>query len=139
MDIPASAAAPSPAPANEPMPPSTPEEPAHTSPLPNGLPVPLAIEQIASKASSLSSLGSTPSRIISISESRPRGLFNDVVPENSTVWVEINPKPDFVPGDYEADDNEFNVVGIVGELGEGDDTHYEVQFEDDHIALVTPG
>jgi len=94
------------------------------------------IENDVPESSSLSDLSSTPSRILSISEARPRGVFTDRVSETASFWVEINPKPGLDRDDYEADDDEFNVVGIIGELGEGDDIEYEVQFEDDHTALV---
>jgi hypothetical protein len=86
---------------------------------------------------SLSSIGSTPSRILSIAEARPQGVFTDRIPDGACFWVEIHPKQDFIRNEYEADDEEFYVVGIVGEIGEGDDIQYEVQFEDDHSALVS--
>jgi len=95
-----------------------------------------ATEHDARESSSLSDLSSTPSRILSISEARPQGIFMDRVPETATFWVEINPKRGLDHNDYKADDDEFNVVGIIGELGEGDHIQYEVQFEDDRIALV---
>ena len=119
----------------------TADELSHVDALWDGDPQPSAEELGATEhdvheTSSLSDLSSTPSRILSVSEVRPRGIFTDSVPETASFWVEINPKPGLDRNDYEADDDEFNVVGIIGELGEGDNVEYEVQFEDDHTTLV---
>lgn len=87
------------------------------------------------ESSSTRSLGSTPVRHQLPQTRRPQ-VYNDVLPRNKPFWVEINPKPEFNREDYQVDDEEFNIVGIFGEVGEGDDVQYEAQFEDDHIVTV---
>jgi len=84
---------------------------------------------------SLRSHGPTPPRDESPQTRRPP-VYNDVLPLNKSYWVEINPKPEFNREDYHVDDEEFNIVGVFGEVGEGVDVQYEVQFEDDHIVTV---
>jgi hypothetical protein len=59
------------------------------------------------------------------------------VPVDQAFWIEINPKSAGFDRDaYEIDEEETNVVDIYGEMGEGDNIMYKVQFEDDHIATV---
>jgi hypothetical protein len=70
-------------------------------------------------------------------QTRRTGVYTDVTP-NAPFWVQINPKPNFNRDDYQLDDEEFNIVGIVGEIGQGEDLLYEVQFQDDHTAIVPP-
>jgi hypothetical protein len=84
---------------------------------------------------SLRSLGSTSSRD-KPPQTRRQPVYNDVLPPNTPYWVEINPTPEFNREDYHVDDEEFNIVGIFGEVGEGVDVQYEVQFEDDRIVTV---
>jgi hypothetical protein len=86
-------------------------------------------------SSSLRSLGSTLSRDKS-PQTRRQPVYNDVLPPNKPYWVEINPTPDFNREDYHVDDDEFNIAGIFGEVSEGVDVQYEVQFEDGHIVTV---
>lgn len=72
-----------------------------------------------------------------VQSSRPRALYNDLYPKDRSFWVEITPKPDGSGrNEFEIDEEEFRIVGIFGDIGEGDDIMYEVQFEDDHTAIV---
>jgi hypothetical protein len=91
----------------------------------------------STSSSSLSSLGATPSIEDYAPYTRPVGVYKDVIPANKPFWVEINPKGDtFNRDEYTVDEEEFKIVGIFGDIGEGDDVSYECQFEDDHIAIV---
>ena len=91
----------------------------------------------STSSSSLTSLGATPSLQNYEPEARPVGVYNDLVPANKPFWVEINPKGDsFNRDDFIIDEEEFRIVGIYGDIGEGDDISYECQFEDDHTAIV---
>jgi hypothetical protein len=91
----------------------------------------------SSDSSSLSSIRSTPSVFMFDPSNYPVGVYNDTVPSDWKFFVEINPKDgSFIREEYVLDEEEFNVVGIIGEIGEGDDMIYEVQFEDDHTAQV---
>jgi hypothetical protein len=93
----------------------------------------------SASSSSLSSLGATPSVQGYIPYERPVGVYMDVVPANKPFWVEINPKEDtFNRDEYTVDEEEVSIVGIYGDIGEGDDISYECQFEDDHTAIVRP-
>lgn len=62
--------------------------------------------------------------------------YNSDIPSGAPFWVEIRPPPDLQRDLYMRNEEEFNVVGIFGDVGEGDNTLYEVQFEDDHTATV---
>lgn len=87
--------------------------------------------------STLSSVRSTPSVFMFDPSNYPVGVYNDTVPSSHKFWVEINPKDgSFIREEYSLDEEEFTIVGIIGEIGEGDDITYEVQFEDDHTAQV---
>jgi|SRR5579859_2922501 len=89
-------------------------------------------------ASTLSSLGSTPTRDEAPITARTKAGFNDIVSPDAAFWIEINPpQPTFNRDAYEIDEEEFNVGGIYAEDGEGDDLRYDVQFEDDHTATVS--
>ena len=91
----------------------------------------------STSSSSLSSLGATPSIEDYAPYTRPVGVYMDVIPANKPFWVEINPKGDaFNRDEYSVDEEEFSIVGIYGDIGEGDDISYECQFEDDHVAIV---
>jgi len=91
----------------------------------------------STSSSSLSSLGATPSIQDYAPYTRPVGVYKDVIPPNKPFWVEINPKGDtFTREEYTVDEEEFSIVGIFGDIGEGDDISYECQFEDDHLAIV---
>jgi hypothetical protein len=108
-----------------------------------GVPSPGPIEtmekrRISDSSSSLTPPGDTPSRDTSPFTTRI-GMYNDTVPVDQPFWVEMNPKPaDFQRDAYDIDEDEFTVAGITGEIGEGDDILYDVQFEDDHTATVRP-
>ena len=87
-------------------------------------------------SSPLTSLGATPSPQNHGFETRPHGVYDDNVPANP-FWVEINPKAgSFNRDEYIVDEEEFRIVGIYADRGEGDDVSYECHFEDDHFALV---
>lgn len=90
--------------------------------------------------SSASSSTLTPAPDILVVPTRRTPVYNDIVPSDSKFWVEINQpsSPDFNRNLYDIDEDEFNVVGIYDEIGEGSEKVYEVQFEDGHIATVTP-
>lgn len=92
-------------------------------------------ESPSADSSSLTPSGSTLSKDESLG-TRGIGVYNDVMPPSTTFWIEVNPKSQFDRDEFELDEEEFDVVGIVGEVGEGDDLQYEVQFEDDHTATV---
>ena len=67
----------------------------------------------------------------------PAGIYDDTVPSDSKFYVSIKPMDaDFIREDYVIDEDEFTIVSIIGEIGEGDDITYEVQFVDDHITMV---
>ena len=70
-------------------------------------------------------------------QTRRTSVYPDVIP-NVPFWVQINSKSNFNRDDYQLDDEEFNIVGIIGEFGEGEGLLYEVQFEDNHTAIVPP-
>jgi hypothetical protein len=102
-------------------------------------------------SSSLSSLGSTPSlgspptmeddaSSLDISLLQTQlAAYNEIVHPGASFWVEINPHPQSFDRDSIAiDHEEFHIIGIFGEVGEGNDLLYEVQFEDDHTAIVCP-
>jgi len=102
-----------------------------------GTPPPRLQNQHSASSSPLSSLGATPSLESYVPETRPLGVYNDMVPANKPFWVEINPKGDsFNRDDFIMNEEEFRIVGIFGDIGEGDDISYECQFEDDHTAIV---
>jgi hypothetical protein len=63
-------------------------------------------------------------------------VYNDTIPPDAPFWVEINPIPDIERDTYNKIEEEFNIVGIIGDIGEGDEVQYEVQFEDYHTATV---
>ena len=89
--------------------------------------------------SSASSSTLTPAPDILIVPTRRTPVYNDIVPSDSKFWVEIN-RPslsDFNRDLYDIDEDEFNVVGIYDEIGEGAEKAYEAQFEDGHMAMVT--
>ena len=88
-------------------------------------------------SSSLTSLESTPSRDI-WPPTRSESAYDDDILPNSRFWVQIDRDPEFNRDEFEVDEQEFNVVGIFGEVGEHDDLQYEVQFEDDHTTTVVP-
>lgn len=90
----------------------------------------------SANSSSLMSQEFPPTPNIS-SQTRRRAVYTDVIP-NAPFWVQINPKSNFNRDDYQLDDGEFNIVGIIGEIGQGDGSLYEVQFEDHHTAIVGP-
>lgn len=92
-------------------------------------------QNVSKNTSPPSSHASTSLRGISL-QTHPIGEYNDIVAQNEPFWVEVNPKPEFHRNDYEINEEEFNVVGIFGETGQGDALQYEVQFEDDHTATV---
>ena len=93
--------------------------------------------QSPSASSTLSSARSTPSVFMFDPSQYPVGIYTDTVSSDRKFFVEINPKgEDFRREDYFLDEEEFTIVGIIGEIGEGDDIIYEVQFEDDHTAQV---
>src|ERR1700736_77081 len=92
--------------------------------------------QSLSMTSSLSSVGCTPSRDFTPSTTRDVDVYKDAVQSSQPFWIEINPTPNLNRDAYEVDDEEFNIVGIFGEIGEGDDILYDIQFEDDHTATV---
>ena len=88
---------------------------------------------------STANLGLPMTRETSIHSVRPADVYNSTIPVDKLFWLEITAKPDGFDRDaYEMDEEEFRVVGIFGEIGEGDDAMYEVQFEDDHTAIVPP-
>lgn len=90
-------------------------------------------------SSSLTTARSTPSLDMFDPSNYPAGVYTDTIPSDAKFYVEIKPKgPDFEREDYLIDEEEFKIVGIIGEIGEGDDIKYEVQFGDDHIAKVCP-
>lgn len=90
-----------------------------------------------SDSSTLSSVRSTPSVFMFDPSNYPVGVYNDPIPSDSNFCVEINPKgAEFIREEYLLDEEEFTIVGIIGEIGEGDDILYEVQFEDDHTTQV---
>jgi len=69
----------------------------------------------------------------------PAGVYNDTIPPESGFSVVIKPMgPDFRREDYIVDEDEFTIGGIIGDIGEGDDIVYEVQFRDDRTAMVSP-
>jgi hypothetical protein len=95
------------------------------------------------QSSTLSELSSTYSFRSNKSGAMPSTSFhvpvyNDTISSDAKFWVEIHPMNpmEFRRDEYVFDEREINVVGIIGEVGEGDDVMYEVQFEDDHIAIV---
>ena len=92
---------------------------------------------VPSDSSTLSSVRSTPSVMMFDPSNYPVGVYTDPLPSDRKFWVEIHPKDaNFIREEYSLDEEEFTVVGIIGEIGEGDDITYEVQFEDDHTAQV---
>jgi hypothetical protein len=106
-----------------------------------GIPSPRLIDEPEKRrslgsSSSLTPPGDTPSREMSPLTTRV-GVYNDTVPVDQPFWLEMNPKSaDFKRDAYEIDEDEFTVVDITGEIGEGDDILYDVQFEDNHTATV---
>ena len=95
-------------------------------------------EDSVSTLSSLSSMSSITSFQFTRRRTRAASETKELdVPMNNNFSVEIPPLPaDFDHDAYTRDEEEFNAVGIVGEIGEGDDISYEVQFEDSHLATV---
>ena len=69
------------------------------------------------------------------SQTRRTPVYPDVI-SNAPFCVQINSKSNFNRDDYQLDDEEFNIVGIIGDIGQGDSALYEVQFEDGHTAIV---
>jgi hypothetical protein len=104
--------------------------------------VTLPPDQSSRRASIASQTSSTltPAPDILVPPTRRTPVYNDVIPPEAKFWVEINPpnQPGFDRESYEIDEEEFNVVGIFDDTGDGngDDKIYEVQFEDDHLASV---
>jgi len=93
--------------------------------------------EVASDSSTLSSVRSTPSVMMFDPSNYPVGVYTDPLPTNRKFWVEIHPKDaSFIREEYTLDEEEFTIVGIIAEIGEGDGITYEVQFEDDHTAQV---
>lgn len=95
-------------------------------------------EDSVSTLSSLSSMSSITTFQFTRRVTRADSQTNEIeVPSAHDVYVEIPPlTADFDRDAYTKDEEEFNAVGIVGEIGEGDDISYEVQFEDTHLATV---
>ena len=90
-----------------------------------------------SPSSSLTTARSTPSLLMFDPTNYPAGIYDDTVPSDSKFYVSIKPMDaDFIREDYVIDEDEFTIVSIIGEIGEGDDITYEVQFVDDHITMV---
>jgi hypothetical protein len=70
-------------------------------------------------------------------QTRRTSVYPNLVP-NAPFWVQINSKSNFNRDDYQLHDEEFNIVGIIGEIGPSEDLLYEIQFEDGHTAIVPP-
>lgn len=69
------------------------------------------------------------------SQTRRTLVYPDDI-SNAPFCVQINSKSNFNRDDYQLDEEEFNIVGIIGDIGQGDSALYEVQFEDGHTAIV---